>query len=147
MLRSLTIAVIAVTAASAGRVHAQDRVSPCPSRFEATGSTLCVQGGPTAVQLELHRTTIAAALSALFAAYRVSYRSFIQLDEERDGTYKGPLRYVISRLLEGYSYVIRQENANIEVIVFNNKGKQPVLGPVITEASHDRPIHQTSRNR
>jgi hypothetical protein len=148
MLRSLTIvAVIAVAAVSAGRVHAQNPASPCLAQFEATGSTVCVQGGPAAVQLELHRTTIAAALSALFAAYRVSYRSSVQLDEQRDGTYKGPLRHVISRLLDGYNYAIRQENANIEVMVISKKGEQPVPGLVLTQASQDRAEIQAVRKR
>ena len=111
-------------------------------KSEVTGSLLCVQGGSAAVRLEVRQTTVAATLSALFAAYQVSYRSFIQLDEERDGKYEGPLRYVISRVLEGYNYVIKQNNSNIEVIIFNKKGKQATL-PIVVQASKDRGVAQS----
>ena len=160
MLRNLTgFAVIALAALSIG-ARAQEIPPSCHSplitgnlansadslKSEVTGSLLCVQGGSAAVRLEVRQTTVAATLSALFAAYQVSYRSFIQLDEERDGKYEGSLRYVISRVLEGYNYVIKQNNSNIEVIVFNKKGKQATFGPIVVQASKDRGIARVSRN-
>jgi hypothetical protein len=162
MLRNLTCLLgclaVFLAAVSVGGASAQEAAPPCHSRLISggiahisallsdTGSSLCVQGGPAAVQLEVRRTTIAAALSALFAAYQVSYRSTAALDEERDGTFRGSLRYVISRLLEGYNYVIKQQNSNLAVIIFNKKGQQAIPGQVITEANQNRVAAQVSRN-
>jgi hypothetical protein len=159
-MRALTgLAVIALAGLSTG-AHAQAVGSSCHSRpmrgylptiteslnSDGTGASLCVQGGLAAVRLDVRQTTIASALS-VFAAYQVSYRSFIQLDEQRDGTFQGSLSHVISRLLEGYNYVIKQENSKVEVIVFNKKGGQAVPNPTIAQASQERVPAQVARNR
>jgi hypothetical protein len=155
-------AAIAAAALSTPAVPAQDMAPPCLSRLlinadvvndtratksDASGGVHCVRGGPTALQLEVHRTTIAAVLSALFDAFQVSYRSSVPLNETRDGTYEGSLGYVISRVLDGYNYVIKRENSNLEIIIFNKRGKQAVPGPIITEASQNRASAPVSRIR
>jgi len=103
-------------------------------------------GTPTFVQLVLRHATIAAALAEL-STYQLSFRSTVQLDEPRDGTYRGSIAHVISRLLEGYNYVIKQENSQIEVVVFNRKGTQATAAPTIVPASQDRTEPRNSRNR
>jgi len=159
-IRNFTGLAVIASAALITEAPAQGMDSSCHSRPMRGGyassiteslnsdvTALCVQGGPTAVRLDVHQSTIAAALS-VFAAYQVSYRSFIPLDEQRDGTFHGSLSHVISRLLEGYNYVIKQENSKVEVIVFNKKGGQAVPSPTIAQASQERGPPQTpARNR
>ena len=100
-----------------------------------------------AVELEVRQTAIETVLSALFGAYKISYRSTMPLNELRDGTYRGPLGYVISRVLDGYNYVIKQENGNFKIIIFNKRGKQAVPAPAITEANATREPAPVSRIR
>ncbi len=103
-------------------------------------------GTPTFVQLELRQATIAAALVELFT-YQISFHSAVQLDEIRDGTYRGSLGHVISRLLEGYNYVVKQENSKIEVVVLNRKGMQATAASSVIPAHQDRAEPRNSRIR
>jgi hypothetical protein len=116
---------------------------------ESAVGFICAQGSPARVHLEVHLTTIDAVLSALRAAYHISYGSSVALDETRDGTYAGSLRRVISRLLDGYDYVIKQQNTALEVDIFGKNGAQAVPAPIRAEprAAHARPEARVSRNR
>src|ERR1700739_2189676 len=107
MVRDLTgVAVVATLALSAGFASAHD-VPPCHSRSvnvdpathvrisDATVGLLCLQGSQDAVHLEVRQAPVAAVLSALSAAYKISYRSSIALNKTRDGVYAGSLAQVI----------------------------------------------------
>jgi hypothetical protein len=162
MLRDLTcLAVMAAAILSSAPLRAEDTAPPCRSRlvkvelakradvlrFDAAGGSLCMQARPAAVQLEVRRNTIAAVLAVLSTAYRISYRSAIALDEARDGIYAGSLRHVISRLLDGYDYVITQDSSNLDIIVVDRKGEQAVPAPAVIEVSENvvRPVPHGSR--
>jgi len=133
-------AALAVAIATSAPACAQEAAPVCHARpvnvrlaarahtanAEATGASLCLNQGPTTVHLEVRQTSIAAILSALASAYKISYRSSIPLTEIRSGKYTGRLQSVIADVLDGYDYAIRHENSNIEVIVFNKSGGQPV---------------------
>jgi hypothetical protein len=107
-------------------VSEADPATPTPQR----GSNLVrVQGDAAAVQLDVRQTTTANALSALATTFNFSYRSTISLDEELNGTYEGSLAQVISQVLEGYDYVIKHENSNLDVVVFEKSGGQAVPSP------------------
>jgi len=128
-------------------------------RFDAAGRSLCMHGSPAALQLEVHQVTIATVLAALSTVYKISYRSSITLDEPRNGAYVGSLGHVISRLLRGYDYVVKQENANVDVVIFDKskptfglvdrKGGQAVAAPIVHEVSRnfERPAAHTARTR
>lgn len=103
---------------------------------DTAGASLCLYRGPTTVDLEVHQTSIAAILSALAGAYQVSYRSSIPLAELRSGKYAGPLTSVLSGVLDGYDYAIRHENSNIEVIIFDKSGGQPIPPPAVIQTDH-----------
>ena len=47
----------------------------------------------------------------------VRYRAEIPLDREIDGTFRGSLNYVISRVLNGHSYVVKHDGTMIEILV------------------------------
>ena len=101
--------------------------------FEPDSGAVRVRGDMAAVRIDARRTTIAGVLSALNAAFGMSYRSSIVLDEEITGTYAGPLRRVISRVLDGYNYVIEQDDAKLAVIILGRRGERavPVARPVV----------------
>jgi hypothetical protein len=113
--------------------------------FGPDGVSVRVQGDMAAVRLDARRTTIAGVLSALDAAFDMSYRSSIVLDEEITGTYAGSLRRVISRVLDGYNYVIKQGDAKLDVIILGRRGERAV--PVATPLDPFHPLRERRRPR
>jgi hypothetical protein len=161
MLRDLT-ALSAVAALVLSTISASARdVPPCHSRSvnvehgahvripDAATGLLCLQGSRYAVHLEVRRATVATVLSALSAAYNISYHSSIPLNKTRDGAYAGSLAQVISRLLNDYDYVIKPKKSTLDVFIFDQKGEQAVAAAIATEVgdSSGRPAAQNSRNR
>jgi hypothetical protein len=104
-----------------------------------------VRGDAAAVRLDARRTTIASVLAALSAAFDISYRSPIALDEEINGTYAGSLRRVISRVLDGYNYVIEQNDAKLDVIILGRRGERAV--PVAMPVDPFHPLRERRRPR
>jgi hypothetical protein len=101
--------------------------SPAPLRFNS--DSVRVQGDPAAFRIEAHQTTIANVLFALATAFNIRYHASIALDQVLNGTYSGSLRYVISRVLDGYNYVIEYENSKLNVIILGKVGEQAVAAP------------------
>jgi hypothetical protein len=104
----------------------------------------CAHGEPSAVKLELRGTTVSAALAELLTTYGVSYTSSIALSETRDGTYTGSLRQVVSRLLDGYNYIIKREGLNLHVVILAVKGERAIPAPAPVQVSENverPPVH------
>jgi hypothetical protein len=95
----------------------------------AEGDRLRVQGDPKAVRVDARQTTIADVLSGLASAFNIRYRSSIVLNDVRTGTYSGSLRQVISRVLDGYNYVIKYEDSKLNIIVVGKVGEQAAAAP------------------
>jgi len=113
--------------------------------FEPDGASVRVWGDMAAVRIDARRTTIADVLSALNAAFDISYRSAIVLDGEISGTYAGSLRRVISRVLDGYNYVIEQNDAKLDVIILGRRGDRAV--PVAMPVDPFHPLRERRRPR
>jgi hypothetical protein len=113
--------------------------------FEPDGGAVRVRGDMAAVRLDARRTTIADVLAALNAAFAMSYRSSIVLDGEINGTYAGSLRRVISRVLDGYNYVIKQDDAKLDVIILGRRGDRAV--PVAMPVDPFHPLRERRRPR
>jgi hypothetical protein len=109
------------------------------------GGAIRVRGDMAAVRLDARRTTIADVLAALNAAFAISYRSSIVLDEEINGTYAGSLRRVISRVLDGYNYVIKQDDAKLDVVILDRRGERAV--PVAIPLDPFHPLRERRRPR
>ena len=101
-----------------------------------------VRGDAAAVRLDASHTTIADVLSALNTSFDMSYSSWIVLDEEINGTYTGSLRRVITRVLDGYNYVIKQDNAKLDIIVLGKRGER-----AISVAAPADPFHPLRERR
>jgi hypothetical protein len=87
-----------------------------------------VQGDVAAVRLDARGADVAEAFAALETAFHVRIRSPVPIDREIHGSFTGRLDYVIARLLEGYNYyVVRRDDAALEVVVLGTTGKRPVV--------------------
>jgi hypothetical protein len=96
---------------------------------DTMAGSLRVQGNAEAVQLNVRHKTIGNVLSALAANFNVAYQSSSALNEELNGRYAGSLGQVLSRVLDGYNYVIKRENAKLNVIIFDRSGGRAVAAP------------------
>lgn len=139
MIHQLLCAVVALGSVCATPVRAEEHAALQPrpvsvlanSDSGAVGSLLQLNGDPTAIRLEVRQASVTSVLAALAAAYPISYRSKVTLDELRDGTYAGPLRRVIAHLLEGYDYVIEENDATLDILVLGKSGEKAVAGPTV----------------
>jgi hypothetical protein len=107
-----------------------------------------VEGSPGAVSVTTSRDTISHVLSALAVTFDVQYRTAIPLDTAADATYSGSFRQVISRLLDGYNYVIKEDDSKTtEIVVLGKRGeahsppKAPAEKPEVTgvQSNADEP--------
>jgi hypothetical protein len=120
-----------------------------PAMPQPGAASLHVQGKRAAVQIDVRRTRIMEVLAALSAAYGISYRSSIALDKPVDGRYAGSLGQVITRVLEGYDFVISRRGTRLDVRVFGRSGDKPVASPMVAVIRQHRiPVTmRISRNR
>jgi hypothetical protein len=117
---------------------------PHPESVAMAGS-LRVHGDAEAVQLDVRHATIADVLSALAANFNISYRSSGALNEELNGRYAGSLGQVLSRVLDGYNYLIKRENSKFSIVIFERGGEQAVAAPSPHPVSQHRAQIRDSR--
>jgi hypothetical protein len=89
---------------------------------EVAWAEVRVEGSPAAVRVTTNHDTIADVLSAFAATFDVKYRSAVPLGATADAIYSGSLAQVIARLLDGYSYVIRNDRQATEIVVVGESG-------------------------
>jgi hypothetical protein len=107
-------------------------VSVCAAQASLAqdGTGVRIKGDAAALELNVHQATLAEVLTAL-GRFNIQYRSQSALNGMVDGTYAGSLGHVLSRVLDGYNYVIKQSNAKLEVIVIGRRGEQASPAPII----------------
>jgi hypothetical protein len=117
---------------------------PAPPRIAVT-----VDGLSSAIRLDVHHATLEDILSALAGPCNLTHSSSIALADLREGTYSGSLERVISRLLDGYDYVIRRERDHLDLWVLGKSGEQATPSPTLMRArQHQVPTTtRISRNR
>jgi len=76
-----------------------------------------VRGSPEAVTIEARDTSVEDVLDALSRAFDMDYQSSIDLDKPLYGTYVGPLSQVLTRILQGYNFVLKTDNSRVVVTV------------------------------
>jgi hypothetical protein len=87
-----------------------------------------VEGTADAVRVTTARDPISDVLSAL-APFNVRYRTAIPLDKAAQASYSGSVGEVLSRLLDGYNYVIKRNQQTTEVLVLGGGGQVAVPPP------------------
>jgi len=100
----------------------------------AMGSTsvraeVSVKGNITALRIDASQASISQILAAVGATFNVRYRTAISLDAPINGTYTGSLGEVISRILDGYNYVVKNQEGSTEIMVFGRRGEHAVAAP------------------
>lgn len=88
-----------------------------------------VEGTPQTMQVTVREEAVDGVLAALAARFDVKYRAAIPLDAAAHTIYAGSLREVLTRLLDGYNYALRNEGQATEVIVFGRRGEAAVPAP------------------
>jgi uncharacterized protein YabE (DUF348 family) len=92
--------------------------------FSANASAeVRVEGDLTALRVTTSGDTLSDVLSAFGRRHHVKYRTAVPLDLEINGAYSGSFSQVVSRLLDGYNYVIKKDRDLTEIIVFGNRGE------------------------
>ncbi len=76
-----------------------------------------VRGSPEAVRIEARDTPVEEILAALSRAFGMHYELSAKLDKRLSGTYVGSLRRVVTRVLDGYNFVLKTDNGSIAVTV------------------------------
>ena len=85
-----------------------------------------IEGSPAAVRVTTSQDTISDVLSAFAAAFKIKHRSSIPLDAAANANYTGSFGQVIARLLDGYNYVIKNEQETTEIVVFGRRGETAI---------------------
>jgi len=81
-----------------------------------------VAGTVAAVRIVASQDSVQKVLSVVTQTFNVRYRTSVPLDQVVTGTYSGSLTAVISRLLDGYNYTIRQDSEAVEIVVLERRG-------------------------
>jgi len=109
----LASAVIVFSLALVSRVAAEVRIA----------------GSADAIQIEAYNASLDEILGKLRAEFGLQIRANEAVQARISGTYRGSLRTVVSRLLDGYNYVIerKSEHGALNVIVLGLKGTTATL--------------------
>src|SRR5882757_1221117 len=82
-----------------------------------------IEGNPAEVRVTTSRNTISDVLSAFGATFNVQHRTAIPLAAPALASYSGSFGQVISRLLDGYNYVIKRNPETTEIVVYGRRGE------------------------
>jgi hypothetical protein len=88
-----------------------------------------IEGSLAALRVTTSQDAITDVLSALGTAFNVRYRAAMPLDGAANEIYTGSFGQVVSRLLDGYSYVIRKDQDTTEIIILGRQGEAAVPPP------------------
>jgi hypothetical protein len=82
-----------------------------------------VEGDLNGLRVAAKGDTLSDVFSAIDSLLHVKYRTAVPLDAQISAVYSGSLSQVVSRLLDGYNYVIKKDPDRIEIIVFGKRGE------------------------
>lgn len=73
------------------------------------------------VSINAQNRSIEEVLSALRQKFDLQFQSSVNLDKKLTGTYQGSLLRVLSRLLQGYNFIIKSNKDRLEVTVIGTE--------------------------
>lgn len=88
-----------------------------------------IAGSAAAVRVTTSQDTISDVLSAFATTFNIKHRSSIPLDARANEIYTGSFGQVVARLLDGYNYVIKNDQGVAEIIVFGRRGEVAIPAP------------------
>src|SRR5947209_20562657 len=83
----------------------------------ATRAETTLAGDRASLRVAVADASVAEVLAALGARFDLSFRASAALDHQLNGSYSGSLHSVLSRVLNGYDFIIKTEAEHIDVIV------------------------------
>jgi hypothetical protein len=92
-----------------------------------------VSGADNNLTIEARDTSLQDVLTALGAKFDLRVRGLSSLNRQVEGRYEGSLRAVVTRLLNGYDYVLKTDSGHVEVIVLG-VAKQSETRPEYSQA-------------
>ena len=102
---------------------------PTPTRSETQ-----IAGVSGALSVDAHDTTLQAVIAKLGATFGFQLRTSADLSRPVEGSYRGSLREVITRLLDGYDFFIHRSGDVTEVVVVEFSGMTVVVTPAAAAA-------------
>ena len=87
-----------------------------------------VSGSADSVTVDAQNSSIKDVLSALGQKFHLQVQSTANLDKQISGSYRGSLRGVVTRLLEGYNFVITSSQGELEITVLGTENQQNITG-------------------
>jgi hypothetical protein len=100
----------------------------------AASAEVRVAGDLNALQVSASGDTLSDVLSAFGTLFPVKYRTSLPLTAEVNGAWSGSFSQVVSRLLDGYNYVIKKDQGLTEILVFGRNG-ETVIPPKVPVAA------------
>ena len=77
-----------------------------------------ITGNPDAVRVEARNAPVEEVMAALGTSFGLRYRSTVSSSRRITGTYEGSLQRVVTRLLDGYNFVMKTSPGGVEVMVY-----------------------------
>jgi hypothetical protein len=116
-----------------------------------------VRGSPEAVRIEARDAPVEEILAALNRAFGMRYQLLANLDKRVSGTFVGPLPRVLTRILDGYNFILKTDNGSIAVTVVGtpnaaatvptSSGPKVVQQPPVASAAAQPPSAGEGRAR
>jgi hypothetical protein len=85
-----------------------------------------VSGDAAALRVDASQAQVAEVLSALRSTLDVRVSAQIALDKPISGSYAGSLGQVLTRVLEGYNYVVKKRDGQTEIVILGRHGDQAI---------------------
>src|SRR5206468_4911807 len=76
-----------------------------------------VQGASDALVLDARDASVEDVLEALGTSFGLQYRGADALQRRISGTYRGSLQHVVRRVLDGYNFILKTDDEDVEVVV------------------------------
>jgi len=100
----------------------------CVIASPAAAEVRVTDAGDGALTVEAHDATVREILDALGKTSPIRFQESEALSRHVTGTYTGPVRRVLSRILDGYDHVIRSTGSEIQIDVVGAAQVRKVAG-------------------
>jgi hypothetical protein len=133
------------------RLHDGTRAVTGRRAFWLWGALLCsltttvsraevqVEGSFAAVRITTNQAKISDVLAAVTKTFNVKSRIAIPLETAANASYAGSFGHVMSRLLDGYDYMIKRDQGAIEIVVLEKHGTLPIAPPPLSRRARGVP--------
>lgn len=87
-----------------------------------------ISGSQQSVSVIAQNSSLKEILSALSQKFKLQFESSANLDKQISGAYRGSLQRVVSRLLEGYNFIITTNEDKVQVAVLGTENSRIASG-------------------